>query len=451
MLAGEFLIFIIVLINYFVKKDIYLSTLLGMVLTGIYFVVLGNIPLDIIFYKTSIVIFLRVFVFFIFILSFHYLYNALNEYGIKGDLIRIFNVFFEDKKTKILFLLLSSVIFYKLPLVAIILLVFLSIILSFNLITAVVMPFILVTFLTMVSSYINVFLIQEGKILYIQIIVLFYILMFLVITFERIMKNYKISIYNFIVDFAYYLVFLVLNIAIFLFLDYLYSPFGALISSMIIITFIMIGTLRRYPFLIVKDIEEENPVSDIFLNLKLPYITFFSIFLLYLCLFLICSFNLILGLICFVVVNLFISKKILPTKTDYKVLFILKLISILVISSILLILIKYENININHLFDKLSDFYLLKVSDIKNVLFISSNFSFIPNFNMDLNSLVSALEYNEIWKVKVYLLVKIQLILSFVNIFILSFIFNLKKKDIFYVSLVLIASSLIFQMILYIY
>ncbi len=450
MLVVEFLIFIIALINYIVKKDLYLSTMIGMVLTLIYFIILGKLPLDIILYKTSIIIFLKVFIFFILILSFKSLYVAVSEKGIKDDLVRVFNVFFEDKKPKVLFLLIAGMLFYKIPLIGIILLIFLSLFLSFNIITATFMPFILISSLIMADAYLKVFLIESGKVLYIEYIILFYILMFIVVLLERILKNYKINFYDTLKDLVFYLFFLIINVGIFLFLDYLYSPFGALITSMILVTLIMIATLRYYKFFIIKDDEDETPVSSIFENLKLPYLTFIIVFLIYIAIFILATLNLLLGIIGFIVINFIISNRFLKIKYNHNQKETLKLFSIFVIAGILLIMLRYENININDLFTKLSDFYLLKSNQLQNVLYMSQNFTFIPYFSFNLNKLVNVLDYNEIWRVKVYLLIEMQLIMSFINVFIVGFIFKLTKREIFYVSFILIAASLILQMVIYI-
>ncbi len=450
MLVVEFLIFIIALINYIVKKDLYLSSMIGMVLTLIYFIILGKLPLDIILYKTSIIIFLKVFIFFILILSFKSLYVAVSEKGIKDDLVRVFNVFFEDKKPKVLFLLIAGMLFYKIPLIGIILLIFLSLFLSFNIITATFMPFILISSLIMADAYLKVFLIESGKVLYIEYIILFYILMFIVVLLERILKNYKINFYDTLKDLVFYLFFLIINVGIFLFLDYLYSPFGALITSMILVTLIMIATLRYYKFFIIKDDEDETPVSSIFENLKLPYLTFIIVFLIYIAVFILATLNLLLGIIGFIVINFIISNRFLKIKYNHNQKETLKLFSIFVIAGILLIMLRYENININDLFTKLSDFYLLKSNQLQNVLYMSQNFTFIPYFSFNLNKLVNVLDYNEIWRVKVYLLIEMQLIMSFINVFIVGFIFKLSKKEIFYVSFILIAASLILQMVIYI-
>ncbi len=451
MLVVEFFIFIIALINYIVKKDLYLSTMIGMILTIVYFIILGKLPLDIILYKTSILIYLKIFIFFMLFLSFKSLYIAISERGIKGDLIRVFNVFFEDKKPKVLFLLMAAILFYKEPLIGIILLIFLSLFLSFNIITATFTPFVLISALIMVDANLKVFLLETGKILYVEYIILFYILMFIIVLLERILKNYKVNFYYTLKDLIFYLFFLFLNIAVFLFLDYLYPPFNALIVSMIIITLTMVATLRYYRFFIVKDDEEENPVSDTFGNLKLPYLTFIIIFLVYLFMFILTTINLTLGLVGFISLNLIISKKLLNNKEKHKDKESLKLFFIFVLAGILLIMLRYESLNINDLFNKIGDFYLLKSNQIQNILFISQNFTFIPYFSIDFSKLVNALDYSEIWRVKVYLLIELQLIMSFINVFIVGFIFRLTKKEIFYVSFIIIAASLILQMVLYIY
>ncbi len=451
MLAVEFLIFIIVFINYIVKKDLFLSTVLGMSLTIMYLIVLGNLPLDIILYKTSIVIFLKVFFVFFLVISFRTLYVGITKRGIKNDLIRLFDIFFEDKKTKIMFLLIASVLFYKVPLIGVILLIFLSLVMNFNKITAVFMPFVLISSLVMANAYIKVFLLTSGKIIYLQYIFMFYILMFVVVIFERLMKNYKLSLFDTFKEFIFYFFFLFLNIAIFLFLDYLYSPTSSLIVSMIIINLTMIATLRHYKFFIIKEIEEETPVSDIFNNLKLPYLTFIIMFIVYLLTFMITTISFFLGAILFIIINLFISNKLLKVKEKYQVIEILKLFFIFVLSGIILIIIRYENINIDNLFARISDFYLLKSNQMQNVLFISQNFTFIPNIGTKLSDLTSALDYNEFWRVKVYLLIEIQMLMSFISIYIVGFIFKVEKRNLFFISLILMAASLIFQMILYIY
>lgn len=447
----EFLIFIVVLLNYFVKKNLYEASLLGMILTAFYLLVSKSIPLDIFFYKSNFDIYVKFLLTLLLVFSFYSLNIILEKRGLKKDLKRTFNIFFEDKKAKLLFLFLLSVIFYNSPILGLILLSFLATFLNFSSLSSVIIPFIFITSISMSGVYISHLLILNGKLIYFEYLILFYVLMFLLVSFERIIETSKVHLKTLIIDFLFYTFFAVLNTFLFLLLDFLYPSTASLIVSLVIIEFVMLAALRRYKFLIIDNSDESLEVSESFKSLPLPYISLIFILFLYLVAFLISVYNLTFGIIIFIFLNNVLINRILKEKVEIKLEEKLKIGFLFLISAMILMILKYEALNINDIYNKISDFYLVELSSFKNMFLIFQNFTFIPYIDVDLNTLTSGLEYTELWKIKIYLLIKIQVIMSFFNIFIVGYILNIKKKEMFAANMILMFFLLVFQIILYIY
>lgn len=445
-----FLIFIICLINYYLKRDIFLTTIIGLILITFYIIIESNFSLNVLTYQKNTNIYLDFLLVGGLIITFRAMNDKLIHSYIKQEIQIIFDKLLKEKKIKILVIVLMSFLMYKTPILSIIYLTFLASFFRLSKNTMFFLPIISVTisysfnYLANNIKGLDVFLNFRVFIL----ILVIYILVILVYLIEKTKK--KLSENKVLLkDLLFYLIiFLVTTFLIFEtknIIDIKMSFLFSYISSIMIGIYLVnnINMFKNPEVHDQKDLVEKKLKA--LQRLKLPYLMIGLFLLFYILGYIFYYYNHTLGEVFLITINIGFVNMAKSSKTkinvDYlKVLIILLLISINYILIKEIYLFNLENIN------SIIDMYILEKRNILTILITSTAFLFYPPFEISFGAL-SVINLNLI---KVIMSINIQMIASFFTLYILSFIFNIKKRDMLLLVSLTLISSFVIQFIIYI-
>ncbi|MFV0287993.1 MAG: hypothetical protein ACK5HR_00880 [Mycoplasmatales bacterium] len=443
------IIIILCLINYYLKKDIFVTTILGLSLTFIYLVSVTDFSLSILMYKKNVKIELYFIFYTILIITFRLLNDRLSYSYIQEKIQDIFDHLLHEKKLKFIFLAIVGSFIYTTPVLSIILLIFLGAFLRISRYNLIIMPFVLISTFNIYSELV-IKQLQNGSFssLLIFLIILYSeLLIFLIIERYRHLEH---KIKKLIIDIVYYGLLLIINIVVLIILHNVITVDRLLKISLIITLILGIYLATRLTIFINKE-KKELIFQDIkkIQHYKLPYLIICGFIISYCLGYLIYTYSELLGITYYIIINLFyLRKNIIKQKLEQETVTYIKFLAIGILSLINLVLLnEMLYLNSNN-FVSILDNYVLNHNNFLAIIISVQNYIFFPI--LDISSEISdTVLINSVLINKLLLTIKLQMIISLINIYFIHFIFRLKKRELIVIISILLIFSLILQIIVY--
>lgn len=443
------IIFFIILVK---KENIFQNLIIINVLIYLYLSTKNQIDIKLIFQNMDMLIYILYILYILLINSLKNLNDKLNYTYEKQEIQRILDKIFLDKKIKIIILFVISIIASLKPQIGIIFLIFIASFLRISRINMIVIPILFTSFNAIFLNVLsNNYLILTNlsnltySLMAFGIIILFYFL-----EKYRHDKNSKKYI---LFDCLYFLIIILIYVMVYLVLKSVTHEFLTILISFIITLILAIYISNHYPRFVNKDKKEivefayNNKTLD-----RLFYFKLLSMFFVFLCLFLIYLKYSIIGIILIIIFNNIITKKIKfhsanddkkdtkskNNKLDLFILLIFIGLNYLVLTEYIQF---YFQSYLNNIQNNLNQNFLNIMIPLQILTFVKvpllNNAEFINQFMIEDYLILKFLE-----------LIKLMSIISIINITIYKYIFNIKRKDIFNICLIIFILNIVVQVLI---
>lgn len=455
-----FLIAVIVLFNFFIKKNLYYSILIGNILLFLLFVIKFNIPVNIFFYKENLMLYIKGLFIFAFIVVLKNINYSLKNTDTKDQITELANYILKDKNIKILFLILMSFLLMQTPLIGLIVLIFIASFLNASKIGMIVIPLTYTGLTQIVLIYTDETKnIEKTNKIIIFLIIIYYLFMYIFYLIENNKQFRKNFLKRNIIDFLFTIILLIVNLFFFFSIGIITTYLNAVIISLIMTLFFARYLVSKIHVFHNQDLDLNESV-DVHKISKLsktniPYLLILLLFIVQLLIYSMMLKYLYAGMIVFIIVNTLIMKKI-SSKEKEKFKFD-KYKKFLIIYSITLLnyimIMNLTSIDNSSLFGTFYTNITESNNLMQNVLLNIQSFIFFPittfinSVQIDLSS--SAVEYNSVNLLKFQIIVYIQMLFSILTYYYISFIFSVDEEDDFNIVTIITIISMIFQILIY--
>lgn len=458
------LITVVVLINYFIKRDLYFSILLGTSLLIINLLTFEKIPLNVLTFKTNITYYVNFLIIIFFVFGMKYIHTALDRTDSKKQITEISNKVLRDKNIKILLVILFSLIMAPHPFIGLILIIFVATFLNFSTYNIVFLP-ILSTLVSSTFYYtFNTIGIQVSRQLNfgIKIIVIYYAIMYITYLIENNHKN-NIVIRRNLIDLLFTIILLILNIFIYG-VTYTLSREIYVSTAVSLLLTIAAGRIIITKISVFNNLDEklEDKIvldkMNALATTNVPYLIILGVILVELFLYYLVIELGMIGIFIFTLVNVVLVKRLKVVNMsqehiEKKVYVPFSLLSILLLVEFLLY--GYGSGTLSQsrpYFERLFTDFFSGDSAVLNYLLNLFTGSLLPMETMfhilNLNSMTLPEETSEIMLHDFQLINYIQMLFGLVTFYVIDFIFTIKENKKFQILGILLIFSGILQLII---
>lgn len=463
MIITELIIALIMWFNYIIKKDLYMSVIIGITLTFINLIAIKGFSINVLSYQSSFNYYFISLVYILFIIVMRYINYSLRATEVKNQIIEIFNFWIKDTNLKILTIVFLSIIFCNTPFVGLVLLIFIATFMNFSRYNMVLIPIIFININYLLFNYLKIQSIEMINIKYLLVIILiYYIIMYLNYIYEnnKVKDNIMNHFQQNIIDLIYTILLFIFNCIALLILINILPIYGSIMLSVFLTLIFGRLLISKIPILVNEDQKLESEINlqrlTIFNKIKTPYFFVVSLFIVELILYILIIKYYIIGILIFSFINyiavMYVMKK---NKFNYfrnNIGEISKFIFFILLFTLVFILIKnninYSNdINILH---KILDSYNKTGQLVLDTILNVQNYIAYVLFDSNISS--QMLTINDIYSksliLKVYYLIKIQFLFGIFYFYIIDFIFVLDKKESYFTAVSITLIGIILQILL---
>lgn len=448
---GLFLIVAIVIINFYIKKDLYLSTIIGLVLLNIYLMIYYDVTLVSTSQFIDFKLLLDIAILTCMMLVFKKINDITSFTSTKDDIRNMLDTVLKDKKLKLVTIFLLGVFFSLSPFLGVIYLIFIAIFFRISKYNLIIVPIVSVLLFDVLRYLLTFDQIYADKFIAFKFLILMYSILTMFLMLEKIRKFDIVVVKELLLDLIFMVICLVINIYVYIIANYLYSLKIAIFISLLITWILSIIVLNKFSFFVNKDYKERKreKYKSYLAKMRLPYLTIVSIFLLEILGFLLFHINFEIGGIYIIILNLLFIKNF-NSKNEYKKIDYSKVVVfIIVIYVTIFILQSALEHSMEEVLSKLNN-EVLYLGDPLNFLLNSLNLILLPNTGIIENQFTSEV-IRTTTNLKILLMLKVQMSFSIINLFILSQVFSLKKEEVLYIITTVLVTSIMLQFIIYLY
>lgn len=441
-----FLITALVWINYYFKKNIYQSVLIGSILFFIYLTAIEHITLSVLFFKSNFKIYIILISFYFFLVTLKKINIILKNSIFKKKVSEITNFLVPGIILKIFLLIIFSLLMYNTPIISFLFLFIIGTFLNLSIFNLILSSLLLAT-----TSYFTIFSLEyfETNIIYgILIIIIYFIITIIIYFYEE--KNILVrqDKKNIVIEI---IMFLLVSELLFLILHNIFDIRVVLIIIFAIIILINKFFFEKYSVLFdnKKKINIKNNELEIIKETNISYSLLGLFLFTYFFLYIILIYYLMIGLILMTVFNLTIIKYNKTKIIDHENVSFTFLYILIAVNYILFNSIEYNNSEIVKIFSyyaETNNTLLAFLTNIQSFIFLP-----YPNIQNHLTILENNFsDYNIIIYLKFELIIFIQVLFGLVNLYIIKYTFSIKEKDInaLVVTFLVISSILQFIVVL---